>query len=538
MKSLFVIYTLIFAFNTFANDKGGNGGDGVVCRNADQSIKSVELFDYYEARTLRNMKLETSSSQNLKVAVSELLTSLSSFSPIRSEEFREWAQSFEQETLFVDHDLEDIPDSGPVIFPSRCKIEQVIIQYNPDISGGRRFEVNRPIWEAASVATRAGFMLHEFLYREAIYRWKHRDSVLVRYFNSVVASPESQSQIRESAKSFYDFLILVKFGGFESKRIVFSMQDLDQRHFYPDGNFKGGFVASAKEKALLKNQKLTVSKRPYSYVGFMQNGKISTMTTDEVYHDDITNQDFTGTINLYDNGSIHYADIPETGFYEDPHTGLRYKGYIVFGEDGYVTTSEIGQELIEGKNFSIHYAPYSSRPRLHASTPTYWTVMSFGQVNGQLSLGSNRINVSYSRQLFISVFQGYFAGDIEVAQEEDSVLLYGDTQIPLLKGSLVKVGFYNSSVKNVSMRVTAGATTDCLDVKIGDQYLPLIGRYIPSMRGESTMEFSESITGEVRLENAYLCRETEVQTHNGLEKIPAGAKIYIKNNGVDSWISF
>jgi hypothetical protein len=38
-------------------DKGGNGGDAVVCRNNAGEIIKAELLDYYEGRTMRGLNV-------------------------------------------------------------------------------------------------------------------------------------------------------------------------------------------------------------------------------------------------------------------------------------------------------------------------------------------------------------------------------------------------------------------------------------------------------------------------------------------------
>ena len=48
LKSLFILF--LFSSSLHPETTVGNGGNVVVCRNPDKTIKSVELLDFYEAK--------------------------------------------------------------------------------------------------------------------------------------------------------------------------------------------------------------------------------------------------------------------------------------------------------------------------------------------------------------------------------------------------------------------------------------------------------------------------------------------------------
>ena len=73
MNLIFIFTGLMVSLQVFAGANGSGGGMGVVCKNTDGSVKSVELLDLWEARVIYSRTLEISSAsvadqveQNLK----------------------------------------------------------------------------------------------------------------------------------------------------------------------------------------------------------------------------------------------------------------------------------------------------------------------------------------------------------------------------------------------------------------------------------------------------------------------------------------
>jgi|GEM_PF-6295316 len=166
----------------------GNGGGLVVCRNVDQSIRSVELLDYYEARTQRNFHLELSTlSGDWKARTKQLIDRLQRLSPLRQHVYREWLERFDGEVKFLkDVQFSTIPDSGYIAVPKGCEFEQGVIQTAPRFAGDKRYFVNDELWQAMDDSQRAGLLLHEFLYREAM-GYGQEDSISVQYLSGYIA---------------------------------------------------------------------------------------------------------------------------------------------------------------------------------------------------------------------------------------------------------------------------------------------------------------------------------------------------------------
>ena len=121
------------------NKEVGNGGDVVVCRDVQKQITSIELLDYYEARELRQIQINTiplssqmASSEAIKALVIQTLDRLETLNPNRRDKYKIYLDTFFDEALFVKgKTLTDIPDSSHLFLPLGCQIEQIAIQLTP-----------------------------------------------------------------------------------------------------------------------------------------------------------------------------------------------------------------------------------------------------------------------------------------------------------------------------------------------------------------------------------------------------------------------
>lgn len=167
----------------------GSGGGLVVCREADQSIRSVELLDYYEARTQRGFQLELSKlSGHWKAQTQQLIDRLQKVSPLRVQIYSDWLKTVDAEILFLaDAKFSTIPDTGHVAVPQGCSFEQGAVQIAPRFQGDKRYFINDDLWQKMNSSQRAGLIMHEFLYREAM-SYGHTDSISVRYLSGYIAN--------------------------------------------------------------------------------------------------------------------------------------------------------------------------------------------------------------------------------------------------------------------------------------------------------------------------------------------------------------
>lgn len=184
MKSLFVI--LLFVSSTVhAGYETGNGGDGVYCSTSN----SLELLDHYEAKMLRGIDVDLgaaslSVSGKLKIAIERV----ASFDLSRAQRYRKGIAKFFSEARFLSGiNLVDIPDSAHIGVPVNCAIRQIAIQKEPQFLGDPVYVIDQDLWDLLSNDGRAGLILHEIIYREAISQG-HHNSIASRYFNSLISS--------------------------------------------------------------------------------------------------------------------------------------------------------------------------------------------------------------------------------------------------------------------------------------------------------------------------------------------------------------
>jgi hypothetical protein len=183
---------------------GGNGGDVVVCRRAGK-IRSIELLDYFEARVQRKLSQDLGpNSLSVAEKVNRIIDRLAVLSPIRAESYRKAANAFMANANFVyGTSLVDIPDSGHLVFPAGCAVEQIAIQDPPEFPEDKLYLINGDLWNLLSKNNQAGLILHEIIYTEAL-KYNHPDSKHVRYFNSKLVSPDYNPN---SFKQYYDLLV-------------------------------------------------------------------------------------------------------------------------------------------------------------------------------------------------------------------------------------------------------------------------------------------------------------------------------------------
>lgn len=179
------ICSLIFLFCGFvqAGVMNGGGGKGVVCRDANQEILSVELLDLWEARVIYNRIIPLDSNLSLEDEVDRLLNSVKNsifsdglwfFGPDEkkgAEAFKEILKIDTDAFLEVGHPhvhwlegtvLEPTQDSFEVVKPAKCKIEQ-IVRYT-DTNQGGDILVNSDLVDRMDDVNKAALYVHEALY--------------------------------------------------------------------------------------------------------------------------------------------------------------------------------------------------------------------------------------------------------------------------------------------------------------------------------------------------------------------------------------
>lgn len=187
MRRALCLAALLLPCLAFADAKiAGNGGDAVVCRDPSGEILSVELLDYFEASRIENLPIRLPAGGSPEEIALKILEGLQNRDPIRAENYRKFVREFQSKVLFLDSGLVDIPDSGSLLIPNSCMIEQLIVR-NEAVKNSVIFYISWPLWYHMSNAQRAGAILHEAFYDEAI-RNGASNSIAARMFHGMLAS--------------------------------------------------------------------------------------------------------------------------------------------------------------------------------------------------------------------------------------------------------------------------------------------------------------------------------------------------------------
>lgn len=188
MRIFLALVLSILPASAFSNAKiAGNGGDVIACRDGSGGFRSVEIFDYYEARALRGISVSLPAGKGPEDIARKALVWLKGSDPERLERYQGFVESFLAQTVFVDGVLTDIPDSNHLVVPRGCGIEQLVVRAGVRFPGDRAFVVSRELWNGMDDFQRAGALLHEAFYDEALERGA-ADSMATRYFHSMVVS--------------------------------------------------------------------------------------------------------------------------------------------------------------------------------------------------------------------------------------------------------------------------------------------------------------------------------------------------------------
>lgn len=203
-----IISALLFCFTANASKIIRNGGDAIVC-NKTKNPTAVVL-DHYEASNLFGLTIDLGDKDlSVEEKVEIAFNRLEKLSPLRHKVYKEFAQSFVKEAQFIkDAQFKDVEDSEHIIIPNGCKIEQAAIQIAPKFPGAKRYFINDDIWQLMDNDSKAGLIIHEIIYREAL---EHKDSRAVRYvgavISSVIAETYNENTFRDMLRA-YEFKLM------------------------------------------------------------------------------------------------------------------------------------------------------------------------------------------------------------------------------------------------------------------------------------------------------------------------------------------
>ncbi len=161
----------------------GGGGRGIVCRNTDGTVKSIEILDLWEARELHGLKLieATGTADEAVATMLERLKNSYPFwgsgdmgdGPLRGQEFI-LARLKQVAARFLKADasdrrvvrlrgaiLKDTPDSPEKAWPRvpGCGLEQIV-----NYQRGEHILINQDLYEKLDLTNQSALIAHEALY--------------------------------------------------------------------------------------------------------------------------------------------------------------------------------------------------------------------------------------------------------------------------------------------------------------------------------------------------------------------------------------
>lgn len=191
----------------------GNGGAVVqgTCDGQVPTEVTVELLDFFEGRYFFNLTRDLGPDVlTVDQKVELALHRLDRVDQARAALYRSWVKSFFAETKFQDArfpfpPLRDVGNIRPNL-PQGCELNKIADQILPETDVGPfgyRYLIRRDAYDKLSSDNKAGLILHEIIYRDAISRG-HLTSVKARNFTALIASNRME-QI--ALKDYQQFLV-------------------------------------------------------------------------------------------------------------------------------------------------------------------------------------------------------------------------------------------------------------------------------------------------------------------------------------------
>ncbi len=163
MKFLIALILSIPSFSFAAGVLNGGGDKGIVCRDSDQEIISVETLDLYEARVQYGLEVKVKSDSYIKMAI-EVLTILGAGrGPEFTKQIITLALRIDRIKKLVPEgtSLQILDDSYEIVTPKNCQIEQLANYVNNGL-----ILVSGEMWHALDEVNKAALIVHETIYYE------------------------------------------------------------------------------------------------------------------------------------------------------------------------------------------------------------------------------------------------------------------------------------------------------------------------------------------------------------------------------------
>lgn len=191
-----------------AGERGGNGGDAVVCPDRVLMLDSYEVVKAGKEVSLGTGDLAAMVKTGIDrigahdQILKRILQKDADLLITDVEAFERTGIVHQKNTYFTTDTLVNVPDEGVATIPAGCTIEQLIIQVSSPLPKQPRFIFRSDIWLKMSTVEKAMGILHEAIYGHAL---KHvTSSELVRYFNRLIATGEV---LELTNKEYIEFVV-------------------------------------------------------------------------------------------------------------------------------------------------------------------------------------------------------------------------------------------------------------------------------------------------------------------------------------------
>ena len=165
--SLVIVGLSFVGLNTEANlltgvDNSG-GGKAVVCRNADKSIRKIEVLDLFEGSVVYGLQIKPQG-QNFDESIFEVKAKLRNIykdaTYVLPMDF--WLDRVQKNLHLLPEGVELTPinDAAEIALPSGCGLEQLASYKDETL-----ILINQDLWNALDYSNKAALIAHEAIYR-------------------------------------------------------------------------------------------------------------------------------------------------------------------------------------------------------------------------------------------------------------------------------------------------------------------------------------------------------------------------------------
>lgn len=216
MRRLTLIATVLFCANiAFASGTTvGNGGNVIVCQDGNGRVSSVQLLDYFELQQNGAALQLNPALRSYPKMLNDLFKRWQKVAPKRMKQYSQWLQDFPNDSgMYAGVQIQPTEDTGVISIPKGCSIQPAAFQ-RPEVEllpGVKRYTISKDLWDLMPEVQKAGLVLHELIYREAIQA-AHTTSFATRYFNGYLSSATPEP-VAYSAIVSQMPLLWVEYGG-------------------------------------------------------------------------------------------------------------------------------------------------------------------------------------------------------------------------------------------------------------------------------------------------------------------------------------